>query len=106
VPGFEESGCWDDLQYEYPGMAATIFFVGSIEECATDCQGYTYFGLYDGNDCVCGNAFDLVSEVSESNCNIPCTGNAAEFCGGPFVDAQGYPAWNFYSSTATATPTP
>jgi len=57
----------------------------TIESCATFCQGHTYFGLEYANQCYCGDSIDTttVNKTLDSDCNMLCSGNISEFCGGP-----------------------
>ncbi|KAF4624077.1 hypothetical protein G7Y89_g14098 [Cudoniella acicularis] len=55
----------------------------SVEVCAIDCAGYTYFGLEEGVTCYCGNVIEASGVLtSPSDCSFACTGNAEETCGG------------------------
>ena len=49
-------------------------------KCAANCVGYTYFGTEWSRECYCGNI--APTEVAgQSECNMACSGNAAEMCG-------------------------
>ena len=47
-------------------------------------MGYAYFGLQNGVGCWCGNSKpdDDPRLTSDSECNVPCTGDASISCGG------------------------
>lgn len=63
-----------EAYYNYTSM--------TLEMCASDCAGYTYWGAEYGGECYCGNAFNAGSvNASESDCSFACPGNALEFCG-------------------------
>ncbi|CAK7221307.1 hypothetical protein SBRCBS47491_004483 [Sporothrix bragantina] len=60
------------------------------EECLTSGGDYSFFGLTNQTDCICGNgisyntsyAANMTSQTITS-CGLPCAGNASETCGGP-----------------------
>jgi hypothetical protein len=43
---------------------------------------YRYFGIESGLDCQCGNSFKHTFELKVGECNIACSGNNAQSCGG------------------------
>ena len=53
----------------------------TIDNCATACKGWAYFGLEYSRECFCG--FQLVesTQVESSQCNMPCRGNSTRICG-------------------------
>ncbi|KAL9055995.1 MAG: hypothetical protein Q9206_002911 [Seirophora lacunosa] len=54
----------------------------TIAKCSAVCEGYALFGVEFGRECYCGNTLQAGSEMTqESECNFPCPGNDAEFCG-------------------------
>jgi len=57
----------------------------TIESCASFCQGHVYFGLEYANQCYCGDSLDMtvVNKTLDSDCNMLCSGNSSELCGGP-----------------------
>lgn len=61
----------------------------TIELCQAACAGYTYFGMEYSNECYCGNTIapasvaQASSDPAVNNCNMLCTGNQTEYCGGP-----------------------
>ncbi|XP_078694695.1 uncharacterized protein LOC144923752 isoform X2 [Branchiostoma floridae x Branchiostoma belcheri] len=52
--------------------------------CINHCTsgGYRYAGLQYGKECFCGDSFGRFGAAPESECDTPCTGDAAETCGG------------------------
>jgi hypothetical protein len=48
--------------------------------CAANCEGYTYFGTQYSRECYCGNIAP-VEVAPQSECNMACSGDAAEMCG-------------------------
>jgi hypothetical protein len=55
-----------------------------VNACTHLCAAVDYItaGLYNATTCVCGNTFDVNLEIDDSNCNLKCSGNANEICGG------------------------
>ncbi|KAL8962981.1 MAG: hypothetical protein Q9193_000701 [Seirophora villosa] len=54
----------------------------TIEKCSAVCKGYALFGVEFGRECYCGDTLQAGSTMTlESECNFPCPGNDAEFCG-------------------------
>ncbi|KAL9609723.1 MAG: hypothetical protein Q9167_005531 [Letrouitia subvulpina] len=57
-----------------------------VEICVSHCgiKGFTVAGLEAGSKCICGTAKDVTNVQDEAlgECNILCTGNKREFCGG------------------------
>lgn len=55
-------------------------------QCKTRClqdDSYEYFGVQFGRDCFCGNDIKTsFNRVSDEECNIFCSGNTDELCGG------------------------
>lgn len=48
-----------------------------------DCAAFTYFGVENGRQCLCGNMVSpLTADAAGIECTQPCSGNAAETCGG------------------------
>lgn len=58
----------------------------TIEQCALYCgaSNYKYFGVEYYSQCYCGNTLQpgTTIEADNSNCTMPCKGNANEYCGG------------------------
>jgi len=61
---------------------STAYDTMTLESCASDCAGYTYFGTEYGRECYCGNSFSAGSVVAPaSDCSFACAGNSKEICG-------------------------
>lgn len=59
----------------------------SHEWCAQQCRihNYSIAGVEAGHQCCCGNELtNSTALANSSDCNITCTGNASETCGGIF----------------------
>ena len=72
----------------------------TVRACAEDCLesdgDYSYFGLTNQTDCVCGNGVSLgtSSSLNVTTCGLPCAGNASETCGGPSSLTQVF-GWDY-----------
>jgi len=54
----------------------------TLQSCAAECTGYSYFGTEYGRECYCGNNFATGSQPApQDECTFPCAGNGAEICG-------------------------
>lgn len=74
----------------------------SIELCATYCSSYQYFGVEYGSRCYCGNTL-TASTLPNSSCNVACSLNSNEVCGGSNA-LNVYQNTNYVASTASSTP--
>ncbi|CAM9751708.1 unnamed protein product, partial [Sphacelaria rigidula] len=54
----------------------------TIESCGALCVEYAYFGVQYGKECFCGRNSDDPDELGGATCNMACTGNENEACGG------------------------
>jgi hypothetical protein len=57
----------------------------TVEDCASFCLfgGSAWFGVENANECYCGSELQAGSAPApESECNMPCTADASEVCGG------------------------
>lgn len=58
----------------------------TVEACLDACAaaGFSVAGIQFGEECRCDNVSLPASEaLSDDSCQLPCNGNANEFCGGP-----------------------
>ncbi len=46
-------------------------------------QGKDYAGVQFSTACFCGDSYGAQGEATESDCNMQCSGNANQMCGGP-----------------------
>ncbi|KAH8594282.1 WSC domain-containing protein [Bisporella sp. PMI_857] len=85
---FSSLGCHVDNYHSYgralsEGQSSTDYM--TVENCATACDGFKYFGLEYGRECYCGNNLEAHATLTrDSDCNFPCAGNSAETCGAGF----------------------
>jgi hypothetical protein len=58
----------------------------SVESCLAACTqaGYKYAGVQYGQQCFCGNSYGRYG--SSTSCNMACTANAGETCGGTWAN--------------------
>ncbi|KAF4631590.1 hypothetical protein G7Y89_g6540 [Cudoniella acicularis] len=87
----------------------------TVELCTSTCQGlgYVFAGMEYAGQCFCGNAFlngGGPAPDGETGCDMACSGNATETCGGPnrlslwdFNDAINATSSSSSSATASAT---
>lgn len=55
----------------------------TIAACAEHCEGSAYFGTEYAGECYCSRSSDNLNSLNvATNCDMPCTGNATEMCGG------------------------
>ena len=75
---FADSAAQRDLPVLADGLHSATM---SQAQCLSRCAGYTYFGLQDGHQCFCGNAYG--SQGPSTACNMSCVGNWRDGgCGG------------------------
>ncbi|KAI1099860.1 heme peroxidase [Jackrogersella minutella] len=55
----------------------------TLEMCASNCTGFTYWGAEYGRECYCGNTLDSRSSLApDTDCQtMACAGNHYEYCG-------------------------
>ena len=56
----------------------------TIDECLSMCdeKGYTFAGVEYGEECYCGSSVPTSITYSDTACNVACTGESTEICGG------------------------
>ena len=56
----------------------------SVDQCLTLCEskGFTYAGLEYGEECYCGDSLPTTIAYSDSQCDMTCSGDSTETCGG------------------------
>ncbi|KAF8129080.1 copper radical oxidase-like protein [Boletus edulis] len=81
-------GCWTDnvgsrtLSSASYANATNMTVESCINFCSTGANSYVYAGVEYADECYCGNSFTSgATNVSLSECNMPCSGNSAELCG-------------------------
>ncbi|EPS41625.1 hypothetical protein H072_4477 [Dactylellina haptotyla CBS 200.50] len=91
---YESIGCyWEDPENILRTPATLINGAAGSDSMGTvKCKGYcaaagyAYAGITKGNFCRCGGALRAQAEVGDPNaCNLPCTGEPGEQCGGAWA---------------------
>ncbi|KAI0884485.1 heme peroxidase [Annulohypoxylon maeteangense] len=84
VSSYTRVGCYTELPN---GRALTGAAYAddamTLEMCASNCAGFTYWGAEYGRECYCGNTLDSGSTVApDADCQaMVCSGNRYEYCG-------------------------
>ncbi|OTB05861.1 hypothetical protein M426DRAFT_56415 [Hypoxylon sp. CI-4A] len=83
VSSYVRVGCYTEVQ---GGRALTGASYAddamTLEKCASDCVGFSYWATEYGRECYCGNILDSLStSVSDADCNMVCAGDGYEYCG-------------------------
>jgi hypothetical protein len=84
VSGYTYAGCYSDApgQRILNGNGAVDAKTNSLENCATACQGYKYFGVEYATECYCGNSLqNNPTKQTDAQCSMICPGNAKQLCG-------------------------
>ncbi|KAK6544605.1 hypothetical protein TWF694_001294 [Orbilia ellipsospora] len=88
APKITNVGCYADTGNKYViNDAYTVDPQMTIEQCQTLCftqQEFSFAALKDGTTCFCNDGFDNppIQVGATTDCQMPCGGNSAEFCGG------------------------
>ncbi|KJA23963.1 hypothetical protein HYPSUDRAFT_201077 [Hypholoma sublateritium FD-334 SS-4] len=102
--GWTSAGCYSDTPTSRTLKVASFTSVTdmTLEACAAFCTpaGYEFFGVEFSRECYCDNVIESPGAIeTDGGCNMPCTGNSAEICGGSS-------RINIYQSTAISTAPP
>ncbi|KAJ4315651.1 hypothetical protein N0V94_005848 [Neodidymelliopsis sp. IMI 364377] len=108
--GFVYQSCWTD-KVDDRSLKAVDYRLDdmTVEKCANQCKGYSYFGLEYSRECYCGN--DLLGKAAPaSECGMLCMGANDQWCGGPdrlnlYAQATVLSSTSLTSSTATPSAT-
>ncbi|KOS17157.1 WSC domain-containing protein 2 [Escovopsis weberi] len=98
ILGFTYVGCFRDTDARVlTGEELPALGPMSTEKCITRCKdhGFSLAGTEYGGQCFCGDKLVGSSKIDESECSMPCEGDASEICGGGS-------ALSMYSSTGQA----
>ncbi|PPQ90243.1 hypothetical protein CVT25_013002 [Psilocybe cyanescens] len=103
--GWSSFGCYSDTSAARTLRIAAYTDVAdmTIESCIAFCTpaGYKYAGVEFSRECYCDNVIESPGVlISDDTCDMPCTGNANEVCGG----AGGLSV--FVNADATSSPPP
>ncbi|WVQ94260.1 hypothetical protein IAU59_001339 [Kwoniella sp. CBS 9459] len=88
--GWAAYGCWQDT---YPHLVPDYFErTNSMtqEYCASKCynMGKPYMAVEYGSDCYCSSTLNWnngAASIADSSCNMACSGNANQNCGGYYT---------------------
>ncbi|KAH8801571.1 heme peroxidase [Xylogone sp. PMI_703] len=106
VGAYTYQGCYTEGDGVRALSGASFFDYDNmtLEKCATNCAGYTYFGVEYSGECYCGNtlATSSVPAANQGDCSFTCPGDSSEFCGaGNRLDM--YKLSSAVSSTSSST---
>lgn len=85
IAPFKYQGCYLDNTPagRTLAMSRNVYTNNTVEYCLKTCAqaGYTIAGVEYGTECYCDNFIHTRTTAPESDCNMPCAGNAGEKCG-------------------------
>ncbi|KAI0205412.1 heme peroxidase [Astrocystis sublimbata] len=82
VSSYDLQGCWTEGVGMRALDAKSTAGKVTLESCAAFCKNYHYFGTEFGDECHCGNSLAASANLTAlAECNMPCAGDASEFCG-------------------------
>lgn len=83
LAGYNYTGCFND-DVNQRVLTASFSQSDSLTyaACADTCKAYEYFGVEYGSQCFCGTLPSDTPDAPDSDCNIRCTGNSSQTCGG------------------------
>uniref|UniRef100_A0A1I8J0W9 WSC domain-containing protein n=1 Tax=Macrostomum lignano TaxID=282301 RepID=A0A1I8J0W9_9PLAT len=58
----------------------------TVQLCSEICAygKFRYFGVQYSSSCFCGNSYGRHGRAADSDCNMECSGNTAQICGGAY----------------------
>jgi hypothetical protein len=79
-------GCYADTSTRdlpYAALSGSV----SVEACLSACasKGYRYAGVQHGSQCFCGSSYGKYGKATD--CNMACSADAAEICGGSWANS-------------------
>jgi hypothetical protein len=101
VDGWKYYGCYQDTRARVLS-GIKLANIGNHEVTNTKCvaycgaAGFSMAGTEYGGQCFCGDQLVGSSKIDESDCSMPCEGDASETCGGGL-------ALSIYTSNSTTT---
>jgi hypothetical protein len=89
--GWSYLGCGSDGSTRTLTDKSSVYMAGvgdtmTVEYCVDFCAGYKYAGLEYASQCFCGNTIAADRAPQDGilgNCQMKCTGDDGEYCGGP-----------------------
>lgn len=88
VGGFKYAGCFKDAsERALGGVVRADLGLVSNEKCVAHCRaaGYALAGTEYGGQCYCGNELVGSQHLDGGKCEMPCEGDASQFCGGSWA---------------------
>lgn len=89
-PSWTSSGCYtDSVDRMLRGFSVTQAGL-TTDQCIATCssKGFNMAAVEYGSECYCGSQLFTTggagTPASSSECNVPCSGNAGQTCGGPW----------------------
>ncbi|KAH8846243.1 hypothetical protein MCOR01_003446 [Pyricularia oryzae] len=85
VGSYAWHGCWTENQNAERAINEKTYYsdLMTLEDCASQCAGFTYFGVEYGRECYCSNAIKGESKIDTPGaCDFICKGDTSTFCGG------------------------
>lgn len=83
VDGFFSYGCYAEPSSGRALSSLVTTENKTVTSCVEACSSYKYLGLEYGGECWCGNTLNSkATQVNLTDCNMACTGNTTEYCGG------------------------
>ena len=86
--GADYVGCYEDSDDRVFSHQVGVDNAMTPDWCRARCGGYMYFGLQHGNECWCGNTFNLPEKhvrLDEAQCSFPCAGDSSFKCGAAYI---------------------
>ncbi|XP_072013562.1 uncharacterized protein [Amphiura filiformis] len=79
----------------------------TITKCISHCKFHEsrFAAMQNGQTCWCGSdgvSYDVYGQSPESDCYMPCTGDASQICGGPYRNSV-FDLWEVYLADKTVT---
>jgi hypothetical protein len=65
-----------DLKLQFTSGNATM------QQCQQQCKSSPYFSLQYGVECFCGDSYGRLGRAPENECNMKCSADARQICGG------------------------
>ncbi|THX48801.1 WSC-domain-containing protein [Aureobasidium pullulans] len=84
VGSYVYQGCYTEIGGRALNVKSFSNSSNSLEFCATFCTGFTFFATEYASECYCGNTLAPASvPATDGRCNMICSADKYEFCGGP-----------------------
>ncbi|KAG7096376.1 hypothetical protein E1B28_003820 [Marasmius oreades] len=80
-------GCFVDSAQRILPVQQDTCGKNTVEYCLDLCaqQGFPLAGVEYGDECYCGKDWNTFNTVCPNNCNMTCTANSQEICGGVYA---------------------